>query len=270
MKKINILTIAFICLLFGQINAQEGYTYTLVDNGSYSYTISAVPNASASNFATSVQSYGFTIILSDGITASITSSLGSGAGDTFFNGTDVAEPTIDGYLITETLGTPISLAVPSAGMNTPMVTVQVNGSPTSGSIYILANDSSLANAVTPLKSFMQADMIDDVMALFTNVIDPNASALSGTSSYDFSTLSVKESELIELSLYPNPASEIVKIKTPVGIADVKIEIYDTLGKQILLDLSENNTFNVSNLPSGMYLVSIITDEIKTTKKLIVN
>ena len=270
MKKINIITIAFICLLFGQINAQEGYTYTLVDNGSYSYTISAVPNASVSNFATSVQSYGFTIILSDGITASITSSLGSSANDTFFNGTDVAEPTIDGYLITETLGAPISLAAPSSGTNTPMVTVQVDGSPTSGTIYILANDSPLATTVTPLKSFMQADMIDNAMAIFTNVVDPNASALTGTTSYDFSTLSIEETELIELSLYPNPASDIVQIKTPVGITDIKIEIYDTLGKQILLNLSETNTFDVSNLPPGMYLVSIITDEIKTTKKLIVN
>ncbi|AXG71974.1 hypothetical protein KORDIASMS9_04232 [Kordia sp. SMS9] len=38
-----------------------------------SYTIGAVPNTSSNTFATSVQSYGFTIVLPDGITASITS-----------------------------------------------------------------------------------------------------------------------------------------------------------------------------------------------------
>lgn len=269
MKKINIIIIILFSFLYGQLYAQDGYTYTLIDNGSYSFTIAAVPNTSASNFPTSVQSYGFTIILSDGITASVTSSLGSGAGATFFDGNNVGQPTIDGYLITETLGSPASLPAPSAAIDTPMVTVQVNGSPVTGSISILANDSALANATSALKSFMSADMIDDSMALFPNVVDSNASALSGTSSYNFSTLSVEENELLGLSLHPNPARDIVEIQLPKRIKDVNIEVFDTLGKKILLDLSEENTFDVSNLSSGLYLVSILTDKAKTTKRLIV-
>lgn len=50
---------------------EDGYTYTLIDNESFNYTIAAVPNVSASNFSTSMQSYGFTIILPDGVTATI-------------------------------------------------------------------------------------------------------------------------------------------------------------------------------------------------------
>ena len=269
MKKINILIIASFLLLAGLVKAQDGYTYTLVDNGSYSYTISAVPNASASNFATSVQSYGFTIIVPDGVTASISSSLGSGAGATFFNGSDVGDPTIDGYLITETLGTPGSLPAPSAGTTTPIVTIQVNGSPTSGIMSILPNDSALANAVTPLKSFMQADMIDDSMAMFTNVVDPNASAVTAPSTFDFATLTVEEDELSQLSLYPNPAKGIVKIQVPSGIQDIKVEVFDNAGKQIAMQLSPENTIDVSNIASGLYLVSITSGDIKTTKKLIV-
>ena len=274
MKKniINTLITLSICFLTSSINAQDGYNYTLIDNGSYSFTIAAVPNASASNFSTSVQSYGFTIILSDGITASITSSIGGGADDTFFDGNNVAQPTIDGYLITETLGSPVALPAPSAGTTTPMVTIQVNGSPASGTISVLANDSPLATTVTPLKSFMSADMIDDTMAIFPNVVDPNTSALSGTSSYNFSTLSVEEDELIsnEISLFPNPAKDIVKIIVSENTPNFKIEVFDTLGKQILLNLSEENTIDVSNLNSGLYLVSIIIDEVKITKRLIVD
>lgn len=269
MKKINILVITMICLFAGNLKAQDGYTYTLIDNGAYSYTIAAVPNASASNFATSVQSYGFTLIVPDGVTATITSSLGGAANPTFFNGTDVAQPTIDGYLITETLGSPASLPAPSAGMNTPMVTFQINGSPTSGIMSILANSSALASAVTPLKSFMQADMIDDSMAMFTNVVDPNASALTAPSSFDFTTLSVEENILSQLSLYPNPAKDIVKIQVPTGLEGITIEVFDNAGKQIAMQLSPENTIDVSNIASGLYLITITANDIKTTKKLIV-
>ena len=210
MNKITLSTLFILVLNFfsGQLKAQDGYTYTFIDNGSYNYSIAVVPNASASNFVTSVQSYGFTIILPDGITATITSSLGSGAGATFFNGTDVGMPTSDGYLITETLGSVITLPAPSAAATTNIVTIQVNGSPTSGFLYILPNNSALANSITPLKAFMQADMIDDGMTMFTNVVDPNALGLSGDSGINFATLSTPEVSLDQLSIHPNPATDL--------------------------------------------------------------
>ena len=268
MKKIKILIFTLLGLLAGQVQAQDGYTYTLVENGAYNFSIAVVPNASASNFATSVQSYGFTILVPDGVTVSVTSSFGSSASPTFFNGTDVGMPTIDGYLITETLGGPTPLPAPSAGATTPVVTIQANGSPTSGTLLILANNSALATSVTPLKSFMQADMIDDAMVIFTNVVDPNASAVSGTSSFDFSTLSVDEEEFLEFLMYPNPASDIVTFETPAGNKISKVEVFDALGKQIFLNLTEENTMDVSDLSSGYYLVSISTDKAEITKKLI--
>ncbi|WP_034059819.1 T9SS type A sorting domain-containing protein [Lacinutrix jangbogonensis] len=271
MKKLKLILLTLLGLLVGQLEAQDGYTYTLIDNGAYSYSIAAVPNASASNFATSVQSYGFTIIVPDGVTLSITSSIGSSASPTFFDGGAVGMPAIDGYLITETLGSPVSLPAPSAATTTPIITIQVNGTPITGMMYLLANNSTLATTVTPLKSFMQADMIDDAMFAFTNVVDPSASGLSGIESHMFTTLSVDEikEELLEFSMHPNPASDIVKIEVPKGIKDIKIEVFDTLGKQIPINLSENNTINVSDLSSGLYLVSIITKETKMTKRLII-
>lgn len=269
MKKIKILIITVLGLFAGQLQAQDGYTYTLVDNGAYSYTIAAVPNASANNFATSVQSYGFTVIVPDGVTLSISSSLGGTASATFFNGNDVGMPTIDGYLITETLGSPMSLSAPSAGTNSSMVTIQVNGSPTNGVMYILENNSALATTVTPLKSFMQADMEDDSMAIYSNRVDPNASAVTAPSTFDFATLSVEDNELQGLSLYPNPAKDIVKLQVPAGLTDIKIEVFDNTGKQIAMLLSPENTIDVSNIASGLYLITITSNDIKTTKKLIV-
>jgi len=269
---IQIVICSFFCLLTSQLKAQDGYTYTLQHNGGYSFTVQAVPNTSSNNFATSVQSYGFTIVLPDGITIDLAgaTSLGGAENPTFFNGSDVSMPAIDGYLISETLGSPVSLTAPSAATNSDMYTFTVNGTPTTGTMYILENNSALANAFTPLKSYMQADMIDDGSALFTNVVDSNASAVSGMSTFDFTTLSVeKADELTGLSLYPNPASDIVNIIVPNEIQDISIEVFDNAGKQIAMELSVDNTIDVSNLASGIYLVNIISNDNKTTKKLIV-
>jgi len=256
MNKITLTTLLILVLSFFSwgLMAQDGYTYTLVDNGGYNYSVSAVPNASASNFATSVQSYGFTILVPDGITGTITSSLGNGAGATFFNGTDVGMPTVDGYLITETLGSPASLPGPSSGMATPMITFQINGSPTSGTMIILANDSALANAITPLKSFMQADMIDDASAMFTNVVDPNASGLSGVTSIDFSTLSIPTLELEGVLAYPNPTKNILTIK---GIWDIEfVEVYNINGQKVLRSNLNSETIDLSALESGVYFARV--------------
>ena len=268
MKKTTfILSLLMTFALFSsKVSAQDGYTYTLVDNGAYSYSISAVPNASASNFATSVQSYGFTVIVPDGVTLSITSSLGNSAGATFFNGTDVAQPTIDGYLITETLGSPGSLPAPSAGTVSPIVTVQVNGSPTAGIMYILENNSALANAVTPLKSFMQADMVDDASAMFTNVVDPNAAAVTAPSDFDFSTLSTSEVTLVGVNVYPNPVKNIATIS---GVTDIEtVEVTSITGQRVLLNTTNLETIDMSGLPSGIYFAKIKATSGSKTVKLI--
>ena len=267
MKKFNKLTIAIFCLLFGQLYAQDGYTYTLVENGSYSFSIAAVPNTSTSNFSTSVQSYGFTIIVPDGVTITITSSFGNGASASFFNGEDVSQPTIDGYLIGEVLNSPLPLPAPSNGTVTPLFTFQVNDSPTNGSMYILANDSALANTVTSLKSYMQADMVDDAIVSYTNVVDSNASGLSGTTLFDFATLSVDKEELLGFSMYPNPTSDVLNLKTPAGDKINKLEVFDLLGRQVFVKNNSNN-INVNSIPNGVYLLIIYSENGQLTKKFV--
>ncbi|WP_420574830.1 T9SS type A sorting domain-containing protein [Kordia sp.] len=269
---IKIFMTSLVFLLATQLKAQDGYTYTLQHNGGYSFTVQAVPNTSANNFATSVQSYGFTLILPDGETIDTGSatSLGGAPSVTFFDGTNVAQPTIDGYLVTETLGSPATLSAPSAATNSDIFTFTINGNPTSGIVYILENNSALATTITALKSFMQADMIDNGMAEFVNVVDPNAAAVSGMSSFNLATLSVEEeNELSGLSLYPNPAKDIVKLQVPSGITDIQIVVFDNAGKQIPMQLSSENTIDVSNIASGLYLINITSNDVKTTKKLIV-
>lgn len=263
-----ILSLLIAQLLPNEATAQDGYTYTLVHNGGYDFTIQAVPNASSNTFATSVQSYGFTILLPDGVTATLTSSLGNGGSATFFDGTNVGVPTVDGYLITETLGSPIALPAPSATTNTNMISLTVNGSPTSGELRILENNSALATTVTALKSFMSADMVDDGMALFPNVVDPNGPAVSGMSSFDFSVLGITESTLDEFSVFPNPVRDELYISGHRPLD--KIEIYNSIGQLVGTKSEELSMVSVSDLETGVYFITLFTDSAQKTFKFVKN
>lgn len=245
-------------------NAQDGYTYTLVHNGNYDFTVQVVPNTSTNNFATSVQSYGFTILLPDGATATLTSSLGNGGSATFFDGGAVGDSSIDGYLITETLGSPIALPAPSVATNSDVVSFTVNGNPTSGELRILENNSSLATTVIPLKSFMSADMVDDGMAIFTNVVDPNAAAVSGMSTFSFSILSTPETLLEEFSIYPNPAKDKLNIHGTQPLE--KIEIYNSLGQLTLAKAEALSSVAVNELRAGVYFITLYMDNAQKTFK----
>lgn len=270
MKKTTfiLLLCAIFALFSNKATAQDGYTYTLVHNGGYSFSVAAVPNPSANNFPTSVQSYGFTIILPDGVTIDTgsTSSLGGAESETFFNGGDISQPAIDGYLVTETLGSPMSIQAPSSGVNTTMYTFTVNGSPASGTVYILENNSGIATTVTPLKSFMQADMVDDGLAQFTNVVDPNAAAVTAPSSFNFATLSTNEVELTGVSVFPNPVKNVATIS---GVTDIEtVEVTNITGQRVLYNTISLETIDMSRLPSGIYFAKIKATSGSKTVKLI--
>jgi len=268
MKKITLKTLftAIICLVISNMQAQVGYAYTLIDNGNFSYSVGAVPDSNTSDFATSVQSYGFTILLPAGATASITSSIGGTASATPFPGSAAGVPEVDGLLITEAPSAPITLPAPSAG-TVVMVTIQVDGTP-SGTIEILANnDEPLASfAGGSLKSFMSADTVDDGVAEFPPVVDSVGSGLSGASS---AVLSVRTNELLEFSVYPNPIVDAFTIKTAnINIDSAKIfNINGSLVKTINI-VNIQNALNISGLNSGVYFLQLTSGSAKSTIKLL--
>jgi hypothetical protein len=268
MKKTTLLLL--LCATFSLFSsnafAQDGYTYTIQHNGAYSFTVQAVPNTSSNNFATSVQSYGFTIVVPDGVTITSNSSLGSTALLNFFDGSAISQPTIDGYLVTETLGSPASLPAPSAATNSDMLTFTVNGTPTSGTMYILENNSTLANTITALKSFMQADMINDGSAIFVNVVSPTDSGVSGMSTFNFSTLSTEEAELTDVRIFPNPVKNVATI---TGVTDIEtVEITNINGQRVLNKSTNLTTIDLTGLPTGIYFAKIKATSGSKTVKLI--
>ncbi|SEQ14424.1 Por secretion system C-terminal sorting domain-containing protein [Hyunsoonleella jejuensis] len=92
-----------------------------------------------------------------------------------------------------------------------------------------------------------------------------------SSEFDFYTLSSKSkrSNTIEFGLYPNPAKDILKIKSLNGIS--KLSVYDVTGKQVLVaDKVYGDKIDISNLTTGIYVLQIEDNDKNTgTKKFVI-
>ena len=82
------------------------------------------------------------------------------------------------------------------------------------------------------------------------------------------SLSTKDNDLVNLSMYPNPTSSKLTISAPNTIKSAAI--YNILGKQVMsLNINKNSeSIDVSNLTSGMYLIKYNIDNAFGTAKFI--
>ncbi|MCW1146671.1 T9SS type A sorting domain-containing protein [Flavobacterium lacisediminis] len=84
------------------------------------------------------------------------------------------------------------------------------------------------------------------------------------------TLSSNSFNAIEgLTMYPNPLKGNTLFLTSSANANMSVQIFDLLGKEVVKSDVINNTVNVSNLEEGIYVVKV-TEEGKTaTRKLVI-
>lgn len=86
----------------------------------------------------------------------------------------------------------------------------------------------------------------------------------------WSIASVADNKAFEISLYPNPADEIVYVQSTSGAID-RYTIYDVFGKLIFqhtLDVSENS-IDVSAFANGLYFFEFSSEGSKTVQKVLV-
>ncbi|WP_292008947.1 T9SS type A sorting domain-containing protein [Chryseobacterium sp.] len=69
----------------------------------------------------------------------------------------------------------------------------------------------------------------------------------------------------EISIYPNPASDILNISSESKVN--KVEIYDMSGKKVNAGLNGDQV-NISNLAPGNYIINIETKDEKTSRRFI--
>jgi len=78
-------------------------------------------------------------------------------------------------------------------------------------------------------------------------------------------LGTSSQELLLTKIYPNPASDMITVKT---LSSVKtIELYDTLGKLVLT--TNKSTIKVDGFQNGLYLLKIKTDKGQITKRVVI-
>jgi hypothetical protein len=85
------------------------------------------------------------------------------------------------------------------------------------------------------------------------------------------TSGIATSSLEEVSLYPNPANELINITG--GSANTKFEMLDILGNKIKtgkLDINGNHKINTSSVLNGVYFIVLMEKGQKVTRKIIVH
>ena len=84
-------------------------------------------------------------------------------------------------------------------------------------------------------------------------------------------VNLPELELFEISIFPNPASEKIKIITSDYLDNANVQIYSISGKLILTtSFYSNLEINISDLSNGIYFIKINSQSKNYTKKFIKN
>jgi DNA-binding beta-propeller fold protein YncE len=95
------------------------------------------------------------------------------------------------------------------------------------------------------------------------------------SKFELPVLSVENISQIDLfKIYPNPATAIISIQNNSNFELEGIRIYDINGRLVAHHIAEDNnsnqTINVSDLASGIYMLHIYNNQAITIKRLIKN
>jgi hypothetical protein len=71
-----------------------------------------------------------------------------------------------------------------------------------------------------------------------------------------SMLNVEDQSLVDVSIFPNPVSDILNIHTSANLIDKIATVFDISGKRVLNQKLSSNTLNVSALGSGIYFLRL--------------
>lgn len=95
---------------------------------------------------------------------------------------------------------------------------------------------------------------------------PDAHAIINLNGRD-ELLNVGENALEQIAIFPNPASDILNVRTPASLEITSAVIYDVLGKASNVQVV-NGQINVSNLSRGVYILNLNTTAGTLTEKIV--
>ncbi|MCF6308203.1 MAG: T9SS type A sorting domain-containing protein [Flavobacteriaceae bacterium] len=118
--------------------------------------------------------------------------------------------------------------------------------------------------IKPINGINLGDTIENTAHIF---FDFNAAIITNTVFTTFvDELSIEDFNEIEVVLYPNPLSEILTISISENVIFKKAIVYSLLGEKLLESSEKKVSF--SNLASGIYFITIETDQGSVVKRII--
>ncbi len=83
-----------------------------------------------------------------------------------------------------------------------------------------------------------------------------------------STSSTNESELLEVNVYPNPATDVIYFDLKDQTKQYNIQLIDQVGRKVFVSDLNSTFLDISHIPSGMYFLEVSNEDSKSTIKLI--
>jgi len=124
------------------------------------------------------------------------------------------------------------------------------GSATAGTLYMVYTIGEIG---------VQESTVNTT-TLSEGFIGPDVSSLVGIKDY---------AQLEGLNIYPNPVQNYLNIDLPDN-GDYEVHLFDMTGKEVLNRMIENDyqtSYNLSNLKTGIYLLSVIDRENQKAKTI---
>lgn len=113
----------------------------------------------------------------------------------------------------------------------------------------------------PIKVTFRATTLAEAEFIL-DVFDVNNTSDKQTITFDVQSFAVSNDEInVEaIKIYPNPASNFIKISNSNGIGT--LEVYNLIGKKVrtFTNVDDNNLYNISDLPKGMYLIRLLDED----------
>lgn len=85
--------------------------------------------------------------------------------------------------------------------------------------------------------------------------------------YMLNDLNVADNNLLEMSIYPNPAVDVVNVNID-NYQDAQVQITDLTGKIVLTQVLNSKEVNISHLNSGLYMLNVLSGNLQANTKLL--
>jgi len=168
----------------------------------------------------------------------------------------------------EAAGTPSEIYILNTEI-TDEVGINANGGSDASVDGFLTTSNTVGEWTVNTINFTATNTFAVVYIRSLNSIDTATEVFYDNFSLMESTLSTKDFSSSSFALFPNPAKDMITIKSSTSEEISSVQVFDLLGKEVLNSKLVEDNVNLSTLSKGVYMLKINSISGKTaTKKII--